>query len=314
VHPGKTRMEATIKQNFSWKRLQEEVEQYVKKCHKCQLTKKNKKKYGHLPPREADVTPWKRVNVDLVGPYMVKTPSKTHTFRAMTMIDPATGWFEIAPIDAPNSDNTQRIFDSYWLARYPRPQECGYDNGSEFKYLFKELCKNFGISSKTTTSYNPQGNSIIERVHQVLGDTLRTFELEKEELSDKDPFEPFLSAVAYAIRSTYHTTMEATPGQLVFGRDMVLPIAFRADWARIAQRKQERINENNLRENRTRLKYDYKVGEKVLLNKPGIRNKLSSPRTGPYVITKVYTNGTLTIRKGPVSQRVNIRRVTPYNE
>jgi hypothetical protein len=36
-----------------------------------------------------------------------------------------------------------------------------------------------------------------------------------------------------AIRSTYHTTLQATPCQLVFGRDMIHNIAFRANWDQI---------------------------------------------------------------------------------
>ena len=147
----------------------------------------------------------------------------------MTMIDPASNWFEIAPIKDPISDTAQRVFDSMWLSRYPRPQECGFDNGSEFKWLFAEMCDNFGIRKKTSTDYNPQSNAIIERVHQVLGNALRSFELENRELDDYQPFEPFMSAVAYAIRSTYHTTLQASPGQLVFGRDMLLPIRFKTD-------------------------------------------------------------------------------------
>jgi hypothetical protein len=41
------------------------------------------------------------------------------------------------------------------------------------------------------------------------------------------------SIFAYAIRSTFHTTIKATPEQLVFGRDMVLPITLLADWGAI---------------------------------------------------------------------------------
>ena len=63
---------------------------------------------------------------------------------------------------------------------------------------------------------------------------MRTLELETHELDDNNPSEEFLTATAYAIRSTYHTTLQATPGQLVFGRDMLLPIKFQADWAKIA--------------------------------------------------------------------------------
>ena len=123
-----------------------------------------------------------------------------------------------------------------------------------------------------------------------------------------------MTSVAYAVRSTYHTTLKATPGQLVFGRDMILPIRFKADWARIASRKQTIIDQSNKRENARRLLHDYNVGDKVLLTKPGIIPKMELPRTGPHIIEKVSTNGTVVIRDGAVSQRVNIRRLTPYHE
>jgi hypothetical protein len=37
----------------------------------------------------------------------------------------------------------------------------------------------------------------------------------------------------HAIKITYHTTLQATPYQLVFGRDMIHNIAFRANWDQI---------------------------------------------------------------------------------
>jgi hypothetical protein len=52
-------------------------------------------------------------------------------------------------------------------------------------------------------------------------------------MDEKYPWGPFLSSPAYAICSTFHTTLKATPGKLVFGRDMVLPIKFMADWEEI---------------------------------------------------------------------------------
>jgi hypothetical protein len=93
---------------------------------------------------------------------------------------------------------------------------------------------------------------------------------------------------------------------------MVLPIQFQADWARIKLRKQESIDESNARENKNRIAHDYKVGDKVLVDKPGIVRKMSSPRHGPYPITKVYTNGTVRIRRGAVNEQINVRRLSPY--
>jgi hypothetical protein len=100
--------------------------------------------------------------------------------------------------------------------------------------------------------------------------------------------------------STYHTTLQTTPCQLVFGRDMIHNIAFRANWDQIQKRKKEIINKSNQKENKNnrQIPYEYKVGDQVLLETPGILRKLSTPRTGPYPVTNVYKNGTIRIQKG----------------
>ena len=320
AHPGQTRLEATIRQLYTWPKLREHVHEHCRTCDKCQLFKKQRKKYGHLPPKEAETTPWKRVNVDLIGPYTIKLfndpkDTKPRELRAMTMIDPVTGWFEIKAIMKPDAATVMDAFYDAWLCRYPRPEQVGFDkNGSEFKDVFSATCKNYGIKEKHSTSHNPQSNGVIERIHQVVGNSLRTFQLESQELTDEDPWTPYLASVAWAIRSTYHTVLNATPGQLVFGRDMVLPIQFQADWARIKLRKQETINKSNAQENARRIDHDYQVGDRVLLGKPGILRKMSQPRTGPFEIIKVHTNGTVRIRRNNVTEQVNIRRLTPYFE
>ena len=133
-------------------------------------------------------------------------------------------------------------------------------------------------------------------------------------IGDDEPWDNILSSVAWATRSTYHTTLEATPGQLVFGRDMLLPIAFRANWAHIKNKKQMLINKNNQRENSNRQHHVYKVGDLVTLEKPGIIPKMDRPCTGPHEVLQVFTNGTVRIRRGVIEETVNIRRVTPYYE
>ena len=43
-----------------------------------------------------------------------------------------------------------------------------------------------------------------------------------------------------------------------------------------------------------------------------ILRKAEDKWTGPFVITAVHTNGTIQIQPGTMSERLNIRRVTPY--
>ena len=91
----------------------------------------------------------------------------------------------------------------------------------------------------------------------------------------------------------------------------MLNVTHKANWEFIRARKQDIINKNNAKENRTRIPYKYKVGDKVLL-KRGTENKYEIPFSGPHLVTNVNDNGTTGIKNGAVSYTVNIRRVFPY--
>jgi hypothetical protein len=41
--------------------------------------------------------------------------------------------------------------------------------------------------------------------------------------------------------------------------------------------------------------------------------KMEQPREGPFPILRFHSNGTITIQKGPVEERLNVRQVLPYS-
>ena len=104
-----------------------------------------------------------------------------------------------------------------------------YDNGSEFKLNFGYLCDSYGIKRKPTTIKNPQANATLGNVHQVLGQTLRTAEINMADSVTPDEVDVFLDNGAWAICSTYHTVLKASPGAAIFGRDMLFDVPFIAD-------------------------------------------------------------------------------------
>lgn len=246
----------------------------------------------------------------------------------MTMIDPVTGWFEMKSYDDGTPETITNLLEIAWLNRYPRPSVVIADRGGEFvgHFFEKNLKEEYGIQLKLITTANPQANAVVERVHQVIGNMLRAFDLEDCYLlpPPMDPLEGIISAISFAIRSTWSTTMRATPGQLVFGRDMLLNIKHVVDWHYMQTRRQRIASENNARENARRVPHEYKVGDKVLKasgnpsNKKEISPTLQRPFEGPYEITNVWNNGTVTIRRtvrgGAVFERINIRRIRPYHE
>ena len=337
-HPGEDRLYNTLKGVCYWTGMKNETRSFVKRCSVCQKGKKRKRKYGHLPPKNVGtLTPWDTVHVDLIGPYSLSAKQqqpdgsitdKEFSLTCMTFVDPATGWFEIAEVptyllrsDSKTDDREvidktsariSQIFDQVWLSRYPRPKRVIFDNGSEFKKDFIPLLKDFAIKPKPTSVKNPQSNSPVERIHQVLMNMFNTQGLNDRVFDFIDPWGEILSSIAWAVRASHHSTLDATPAQLVFGRDMLFNMQSLINWKEISLRKQQSVDRANRRENSKRVDYDYSVGDQVYIVKDKIHRKLDGPKTGPYPITNVYTNGTVRIQRGLINERLNIRRLEPH--
>ncbi len=93
--------------------------------------------------------------------------------------------------------------------------------------------------------------------------------------------------------------LKASTGAAIFGQDMLFDIPFIADWQKIGEHRQQLTDLNNACENKGRIDYDYKVGQKVLLRKEDIlRNAESRWHKKPWLITPVHTNGTITVQSG----------------
>ncbi len=96
---------------------------------------------------------------------------------------------------------------------------------------------------------------------------------------------------------------------------MLFDIPFIADWQKIGEHRQGLTDLNNARENKGRIDYDYKVGQKVLLRKEDIlHNAESRWHKKPWLITSVHTNGTITVQDGNKIERMNIQRVKLFEE
>ena len=112
-------------------------------------------------------------------------------------------------------------------------------------------------------------------------------------------------------------TLKHTPGELAFGRDMILPIPSKVNWGNLFQRKQTVISQTNAKENQSRKEFDYKVGQRILiLNKNQHKGKLEPTvsNEGPWPITQIHANGTVTILRNNYIERINICHIRPFFE
>jgi hypothetical protein len=106
------------------------------------VNKKHTRKYGHLPSKIVISTPWEALRVDLVGPYTLNgKDGSSIDFMALTMINPASSWFEVVELPTitrlmtrmvngkekvikeeifdKSSDQISRLVNIIWLCRYP---------------------------------------------------------------------------------------------------------------------------------------------------------------------------------------------------
>ena len=83
--------------------------------------------------------------------------------------------------------------------------------------------------------------------------------------------------------------MDATPSQLVFGRDAILNTQFKADWHYIKNKKQSIVHKNNQRENAGCIPHKYKPGDKVLFYTKPTSKYGHDPWEGPCTIIEAMT-------------------------
>ena len=108
-----------------------------------------------------------------------------------------------------------------------------YSQRSEFivrEYIESQIELEYGITSKPITLVNPTYNEILERIHQVLGNLLRTFNITQAYFDRDDPWRDILCAAEFSIHSTQNMLKGYILSQLMFGHTMILSINHEVYW------------------------------------------------------------------------------------
>ena len=128
----------------------------------------------------------------------------------LTMINTATGWFDMAQITNKTAAEIVDITKKTWFTRYPLPQRIVFDRSTKFMAEFAKMCQNdYGLKRKPITTRNPQSNASIEQIHQTIGNIIRTFDVSN--IVNINSWSGILAATMFAVRATYHKTLQASP-------------------------------------------------------------------------------------------------------
>jgi Integrase zinc binding domain len=131
-HVGQVRLTDTMSMTFYNPQLHKAVEAVVVPCAHCQRYKNVQQGHGATAPQEADLMPWSHVAVDTIGPWVSSVQNRKERFYMLTIIDMVTNLTEIIQLTNRTSAQAATVFINTWLARYPKPTTCIYDQGSEF--------------------------------------------------------------------------------------------------------------------------------------------------------------------------------------
>jgi hypothetical protein len=105
---------------------------------------------------------------------------------------------------------------------------------------------------------------------------LRTAEFDMAESVTPDDVNVFLDNAAWTNCLTYHTVLKASPCAAIFGQDMLFDIPFIADWHKIGEYRQSLTDCSNQCKNKHHIDYDYKIRDRVLVEKEGILRRAES--------------------------------------
>ena len=174
AHPGVKAGITFIKRTYWWQGIGKDVARWTKSCEACQKAKVHKHTRAPLERLPALTKRFSHLHVDLVGPLNPACEGKN---TLLTVIERWTGWPEAFPMtmhgDAPNTKACAKVLVRQWIARWGVPDIITSDRGSQFASdLWLEVCRFIGISRDPTTSYHPQHNGNVERMHLCLKNSL----------------------------------------------------------------------------------------------------------------------------------------------
>ena len=329
-HRGMNKTYAAIREHYNWPKMREDVEDYVKRCAKCQLNKALRP--GVKAPMEITTTaksPFERCALDIVGPLTETTSGNRYI---LTFQDDLSKFLVAIPIPHQDAETVARAFVLHVILKFGAPAQLLTDQGTNFlSDLFKNVCRLLRIKKVQTTPFRPESNGGLERSHRVLAEYLRHYVSE-----DQTNWDEWVPYAVYVYNITVHSTTKFTPFELVYGFKSEVPSALREtptvqynynDFAMELKGRLQSSHEiarQRLLSGKERSKQyydrgsdipDIQVGQKVLISDETVRRgrskKLSPQYLGPYEVLAIE-GVNVTIKKGRAIQKVHVNRVRQY--
>ena len=288
-HLGAVETLRRTKSSFSWQGISNDVRKYVQACSACQA-RKTPDPHRQLPTGTlATEFPGDIVAVDILGGL---PPSPEGYNYLLVMIDHFSKYATAAPLKTKTCEEVTTVFNKTWLQHFGQPSRVLTDQGGEFGSRFTTLLRSSGIQKLWTTSYHPQGDSVVERFNRTLADMLAI-----NSRASTSSWPSVLPQVLTSYNSAQSNSTGYSPFFLFFGREPMTsstlttsttPLDTQRRQAEVARTEVAKISQQkrNATTAATPRMTAFEKGELVWVRNPRIRqqpySKLESPFEGPF--------------------------------
>lgn len=215
AHQGFIKTLHKARQSFYWPNMISDIKVYCRNCISCQRRKPGKKPFAPLGIFEQVETVLERVGVDLIGK-MDETANKN--LYILTVVDHFSRYTELFALKSKTAQDVSDAFSDF-IIRHGHIKTLISDRGTEFlAEKFSDLCNQFAIDIRPTTSFNPKCNGLTEAKNKQIGDILHFLSLESDD--DWDTLLPYVQSV---LNGSYNPVIQNTSYYLFHGRDYKIP-------------------------------------------------------------------------------------------
>ena len=216
-HLGVNKTLEMVKDRFYWPGCTKDVKDWCLACDLC-ASRERPTQIPRAPLRTCNVgAPLERVALDILGPL----PDSDRGNKYILIIgDYFSKWTEAYAIPNQEATTVARVLVEEFVARFGIPRQIHSDQGKNFESkVFQEMCKSLGMDKTKTTPLHPQSDGMVERFNRTIEEMLSKFVAE-----DQRDWDSHLPILMMAYRSAVHETTSFTPCELMFGRQIDLPI------------------------------------------------------------------------------------------
>ena len=234
-HLGLYKTYYKILNNFFWPNLKDDIREFLKTCHTCQVAGKPNQVIPKAPLQPITVShePFEKIIIDCVGP-LPKT--KKGNEYLLTIMCPTTRFPEAIPLKNISAKNiASHLLQKFTV--YGIPKEIQSDRGTNFtSELFSNVLKELNVKQILSTAYHPESQGVLERWHQTFKSMLCKFCIENNPNWDEG-----IDYLLFAIREAPQESTGFSPFELLYGRNLRGPLALiKEDWLKNKDSTQNR--------------------------------------------------------------------------